>query len=132
MPNRSELLQRRLVAFGASANELVRRIPRDLAGQNVARQLVRSATAPAALYAEAREAESTHDYIHKMKLCLKELRESGVWIAMLHSTSGGTIHPQRLERECDQLTAIVVACIRKARSHEEGAQTPPAPRSSVS
>jgi four helix bundle protein len=117
MPNKSELLQRRLVLFGASASELSRRLPRDVAGQNVARQLVRAATAPAANYAEAREAESTADYLHRMKICLKELRETAVWISTAQLLSGGQLNADALEKECNELISIFVACLKRARTH---------------
>lgn len=117
MKSQSDALQHRLVRFGTAASELSRRIPRDIAGQNIARQLVRSATSPAANYAEAREAESNSDYIHKVKVCIKELRETAVWLAMAQQISHGTLNAEPLEKECDRLTAIFVACLKKARSH---------------
>jgi four helix bundle protein len=47
------------------------------------RQLARSATSPAANYAEAREAVSSRDYVHRMKIVVKELRETITWLEML-------------------------------------------------
>ena len=116
MPHKSDLLQNRLIVFGASACELSRRFPRDIAGQTLARQLVRCATSPAANYAEAREAESTIDYVHKMKICLKELRETAAWIAMAERTTSGGLQTKKLYAECGELTAIFITCIKKARS----------------
>ena len=54
-----------------------------MAGQHVAGQLLRSGSAPAAHYAEARGAESTRDFIHKLRLCLKELNEARVWLKIV-------------------------------------------------
>jgi len=92
----------------------VRRAPRDAALENVLKQLARSATSPAANYAEAREAVSTREYVFKMKICAKELRETEVWLKLAYSAE---FRPQQLEpliKECDELTRIVVTCIRKA------------------
>ena len=55
-------------------------LPRTAAGRHIADQLLRSATSVAANYAEASEAESTADFVHKMKLAMKELKESRVWL----------------------------------------------------
>ncbi len=68
-------LEERLIDFGADICKAVRRLPKDYVGTHLNRQLVRSATSPAANYAEARGAESTRDFVHKMQICLKELRE---------------------------------------------------------
>jgi four helix bundle protein len=114
---RSELLQRRFISFAVSTGEMARRIPRNPAGVNAARQLARSASAPAADYAEAREAESQHDYVHKMKLCVKELRETQVWIELAQMASGPGLRAEEIMKECDALIAISVACIKKAREH---------------
>jgi four helix bundle protein len=71
-------LQDRLIEFGAAVCGALGDLPNDLVGSHVSRQLIRSATSPAANYAEARGAESRQDFIHKMQLRLKELRETSV------------------------------------------------------
>jgi four helix bundle protein len=78
-------------------------------------QLVRAATSTAANYAEARAAESRRDFIHKMQVCLKELRETGVWLEIVSRLDD----PDRvyaLASECNELTAIFVASIKTARA----------------
>jgi len=77
-------------------------------------QVLRSATSAAANYAEACAAESRRDFIHQMHICLKELRETQVWIEILRRTSRPDgIGP--VLQECDELTAIFVSSIRTAR-----------------
>lgn len=78
------------------------------------RQLARSATAPAANYAEAREAVSSRDYVHRMKIVVKELRETLAWLQMVRASGFRTGDIEALERECHELTAISVTCIRRA------------------
>jgi len=78
--------------------------------------LLRSGTSPAAHYAEARGAESTKDFIHKLKLCVKELNESQVWLKIIR---GGELLPAtRLNdiiRERSELSRIINASITTAR-----------------
>ena len=79
-----EDLQRRLIQFGVGVCRHVGKCRRTVVTAHVMTQLIRSATAPAALYAEARAAESRRDFVHKMHLCLEELRESAVWLQFLN------------------------------------------------
>ena len=57
-------------------NYEIKNLPKTLAGNHIVSQLVRSSTSPALHYGEAQSAESRNDFIHKMKICLKELRET--------------------------------------------------------
>jgi four helix bundle protein len=58
-------------------------LPNSKAGNHIAGQLVRSGTSPAPNYGEARSAESRKDFIHKMKISLKELRETLIWLKII-------------------------------------------------
>ncbi len=73
-------LENRLMDLAVSIGRVVQRLPGDRIGAHFAGQLVRCCTAPAANYAEALGAESRRDFVHKMKLGLKELRESQTWL----------------------------------------------------
>jgi four helix bundle protein len=64
----------RLLDFAVAVGKIAKSFPNDRLGSHVCSQLIRSGTAPAANYAEAQAAESRRDFIHKMKLSLKELR----------------------------------------------------------
>ena len=77
-----------------------------------AKQLLRSVTAPAANYGEARAAESRADFIHKMKICLKELRETDVWLQFVSALSSDATPWRGLRDECDELIAIFVASLK--------------------
>ena len=114
MANRSEQLQRRIATFAASVDTLIDRLPRDTGGQNAARQLAKCSTSPIANYGEACEAESPRDYIHKMKICLKELRETRGWLMYISIRSAGSIEVEQFEQECNELIAIFVTCVKKA------------------
>ena len=80
---RGEDLEDRLLDFAARVGKLVEALPDTRLGRHVAGQLVRSGTSPAPNYAEARAAESKKDFIHKLGIALKELRESRVWIKLI-------------------------------------------------
>jgi four helix bundle protein len=76
-------LEDRLVDFAVRVMGAVEALPNSKAGKHVASQLVRSGTSPATKYGEAQAAGSRSDFIHKMKICLKELRETQVWLKII-------------------------------------------------
>jgi len=69
-------LDERLINFAASIMEMVENMPKSIAGKYISEQIIRCGTAPALQYAEAQSAESPADFLHKMKVALKELRET--------------------------------------------------------
>jgi len=69
-------LQERLIEFAVRVLNAVESLPNSRVGNHVAGQLIRSGTSPAPNYGEAQSAESRKDFIHKMKIALKELRET--------------------------------------------------------
>ncbi len=76
-------LQERLIEFAVRALNVAEVLYDTRTGNHVADQLVRSSTSPAANYGEAQGAESRKDFIHKMKIALKELRETLVWLLII-------------------------------------------------
>jgi four helix bundle protein len=80
---KSNDLERRLIDFAVRVIKVADALPKSPAGKHIAGQLLRSGTSPAPNYAEARGAESTADFIHKIKIALKELNESCVWLKMI-------------------------------------------------
>jgi four helix bundle protein len=69
-------LESRLIRFGNKAIDIAEGLPNSYTGNYLAGQLIRSSTSPLLNYGEAQSAESLADFIHKMKICLKELRET--------------------------------------------------------
>ena len=69
-------LETRLIDFAVRIIELCDRLPLSSAGNHIGRQLMRSGTSPAPNYAEARAAESQRDFVHKLKIALKEMNEN--------------------------------------------------------
>ena len=110
-------LQDRLVTYAVRIVLLSEALPETKAGKHVAAQLLRSGTSPAANYGEAQAAESKSDFIHKLKLALKELRETEVWLKVIMEAK--MITPQSklalLVKETDELIAILFTSIGTAK-----------------
>jgi four helix bundle protein len=110
-------LEGRLIDFAVRIIEVGRALPKTRVGNHIAGQLVRCGTSPAPNYGEAQGAESRSDFMHKMKVCLKELRETRVWLVMI--VRAGLIKPasklDSLIDENNQLIAIFVKSIQTAR-----------------
>ena len=77
---KSGKLAERTIDYGLAVIDYVDKLPHNAAGRHISDQLLRSATSVGANYAEASEAESADDFIHKMKIAMKELKESRVWL----------------------------------------------------
>ena len=76
-------LEERLINFSVMALQVVSKLPHDIGAKNLGNQLSRSCTSPALNYGEAQAAESDRDFIHKLKVCLKELRETQVCLKII-------------------------------------------------
>src|SRR5437870_9825292 len=80
-------LQKRLISFAAKILAVHSKLNRTSEGRHIANQILRSGTATAANYGEARGAESRSDFIHKLRIVLKELNETAVWLQLIDETS---------------------------------------------
>lgn len=112
-------LEDRLLDFAVRVGKAIDALPDTRLGRHIAGQLVRSGTSPAPNYAEACAAESKKDFIHKLAIVLKELRESSVWIRLIVKSE--LIPEQRLELvrdECDQLCKIIAKSLVTAKSNQ--------------
>ncbi len=114
MPRTGYDLEDRLIAFAVQICSLCEKFPVTAIGKHVRVQLARSATSPFANYGEAQGAESRQDFIHKLKLCLKELRETQAWLKFAERMSFCPERIQAARNECDELVAIFVASVRTA------------------
>ena len=80
-------LQDRLIDFAILIIQIAQKISNSDIGKHIKSQIIRSGTSPAANYGEAKSAESRPDFIHKLKLALKELRETNVWLLIIQRTN---------------------------------------------
>jgi len=108
-------LEDRLIDFAVEIIRMAEEIPRTRSGFHIGGQLIRCGTSPAANYGEAQSAESATDFVHKMKVCLKELRETRIWLKMIvRANLMDSSKPQVLIQECNELISIFVTSIRTA------------------
>ncbi len=112
-------LENRLIEFAARVIEVVEAMPGTKAGNYIAGQFVRCGLAPALIYGEAQSAESRDDFIHKMKIIFKELKESRVCLKLIMRKQ--MIKPvSRLENlitECEELIKIISKSIDTAKKN---------------
>lgn len=78
-----DILYERLLRFAKRCLDLVRMLPKTPYNDEYGRQLIRSSSSPASNYIEAIEASSRKDFIHKLKLCRKESKESVQWLRLI-------------------------------------------------
>jgi four helix bundle protein len=108
-------LEERLLEYAARVIRLVEKLPDTRAGNHVAGQLLRSGTSPLPNHGEAQAAESRKDFIHKLKICHKELRESRRWLLLIQRVP--LLKPNRVQAlvdETEELIRIFAASLRTA------------------
>jgi four helix bundle protein len=109
-------IEERLIDFAVRVIRVCDSLPKTYSGRHIHKQLIRSSTSPAPNYAEARGAESSKDFIHKLKLVLKELNESRVWLKIVIRAEMLPEHRlHELLDECDQLCRIISSSIHTVR-----------------
>jgi len=116
----SDELIERLLNFAARIGKVVDALPDTRMGRHIAGQLVRSGTSAAPNYEEGCAAESRADFVHKLSICLKELRESRSWIRLILKTEMLPQHRvSELLDECGQLCNIIAQSIVTAKRNKD-------------
>ena len=118
-------LEDRLLEYAVRIIRVAESMRRSAAGLHIADQLLRSGTSPYGNHGEAEGAESRDDFIHKLRVCFKELRESRRWLKLIQRAElidkpellGGLIN------EADELVRIFAQSIQTAAKHQRGGQT---------
>jgi four helix bundle protein len=109
-------LEERLLEYAARIIRLVEKLPDTRAGNHVAGQLLRSGTSPLPNHGEAQAAESRRDFVHKLKICHKELRETRRWLRLIQRVPLLKPAPvQPLVEETEELVRIFSASLRTAQ-----------------
>ena len=113
-------LEERLIDFAVRIIRTREFLPKIRVGNHIAGQLIRCGTSPAPNYGEAQSAESRADFIHKMKVCLKELRETRIWLLMI--VRANLIKPasklKSLIDENNELISIFVTSVKTAKQKD--------------
>ncbi len=111
-------LEERLLGYAVRIIRLVDALPPTKAGRHVADQLLRCGTSPLANHGELQGAESRKDFIHKLGICLKEVREAQRWLRLIYQVP--LVAPTKIEpllAETDALIRIFVASLRTAEKN---------------
>lgn len=118
-------LEERLINFSINIMEIAEKIPNTKSGIYISNQIIRSGTSPALNYAEAQGAESSNDFIHKMKICLKELSETMVSLKIIYKKPlyQEIEHIQQLINECNELISIFVKSIETANKNKNSVKS---------
>ena len=115
-------LSERFEGFAAEVIKGISKIQRNFAGRHIAGQLIRSATSAGANYEEACGAESRQDFIHKLQIVLKELKESLFWLRVAVKADLVTLEAVRLIlKEGNELGNIIgksVITAKRGKSQE--------------
>jgi len=109
-------LEDRLLEFAAKIVELTESLPNTRAGNHIAGQLLRCGTSSLSNHGEVEAAESRRDFLHKLRTCLKELRETKRWLRLVDRINkhGAIANFTMCLNEVEELIRIFVASIRTA------------------
>jgi four helix bundle protein len=115
-------LEDRLLDYAAEIIRLVDRLSHTRAGNHIAAQILRSGTSPLPNHGEAQAAESKNDFIHKMSICFKELRETRRWLRLIQRIFAAKLSSETgtLLSETEELLMIFSASIKTARKRAVG------------
>lgn len=114
-------LEDRLVSFAVAIILICKDLKSSFAAEHLAKQLIRSATSAALNYGEAQSAQSPRDFSHKMRICLKELRETRVNLKIQKETQliKNSAGLEDLLKENNELIAIFVSSIRTSEKRNK-------------
>jgi len=112
-------LENRLINFSVLVVQITREMPNDYAGNHFAKQLLRSGTSVSLNYGEAQSGESRRDFIHKMKVVLKELRETLICLKIIERTMAFEDSSKLVEakNENNELISIFVKSVETAQKN---------------
>lgn len=108
-------LEERLIEFALVVADIVDSLPDTRFCNHMGSQLIRSGTSPALNYGEAQAAESRKDFIHKIQVILKELRESRISLKVLSRRT--QLIDERALKESDELVAIFATSVKTAKKN---------------
>ena len=118
--SKADVLERRLIDFAVEILAISSKLPKTPQGRHIAQQILRSGTAAAANYGEARGAESRADFIHKLRIVFKELNETTVWLELLIKTCPVIAeNATSIVEENRELCRIIAASIKTVRHSEQ-------------
>jgi len=114
-------LEDHLIEFASGIIDIVESLPNTRAGNYIAGQLIRCGLAPSFMYGEAQAAESRDDFIYKMKMLLKELKETRVCLKLIlrKVIMQNAVKLEALRKENEELIAIISKSIDTAKRNNQ-------------
>lgn len=114
--NRYQELERRTAVFARECRDFTKQLPNTTANREYAKQLIRSSGSQAANYIEANESVSKKDFLHRIKICRKETKESGLWLQLCEARDTEVLEGTRtaLLAESRELRNIFSAILNKS------------------
>ena len=112
-------MEERLIDFAVRIIRLSSSLPRTVAGRHIGSQIMRSGTSPAPNYGEARGAESHADFVHKLRIVIKELNETSIWLRTIERSQ--MLKKESLTQlinENKELSRIFMASLKTARTRK--------------
>ena len=112
-------LEERLIDFAVAILALAEQLPQTYSSKHLKQQITRSSTSPALNYGEAMAAVSRADFIHRMGVCLKELRETQICLRIISKSNMLSFEKVKKDlQECSELVAIFTTSIETAKKNK--------------
>ena len=117
MTGENQKLLERLINFGEGSISLCQKLPSNPINRPLVNQYIKSSSSIGANYSEACSAESAKDFVHKVKILLKEARESKLFLRLILRANPGLVKDvDILAAELDEITRIFVTIVSKFKS----------------
>jgi len=114
--NKQYDLEERTFRFAKRCRDFVMKLPKTIANIEYGKQLIKSSGSQAANYIEANEALSKKDFIHRIKICRKETKESALWLQLCETSNDKKLEKERQEliQETIELRKIYSSIVKKS------------------
>ena len=117
IPNSKQYdLEERTYKFAKNCRDFVKKLPKTTANIEYGKQLIKSSSSQAANYIEANESLSKKDFVHRIKICLKETKESGLWLRLCETDGNQALidDQKKLTQESVELRKIFSSILEKS------------------
>ena len=110
-------LEKRLIAFSVNIIDLSKHLEQSIAGRNMSFQIIKSSTSCALNYGEAQSAQSKKDFIHKISIVVKELKETQINLSIIQQAHlcKSISSQENIMKECNELIAIFTQTVKTAK-----------------
>jgi len=114
--NKYRELEERTAQFARCCRDYVKNLPRTISNIEYGKQLIRSSGSQAANYIEANESLSKKDFIHRIRICRKEAKESSLWLELSEPINAEREKQQALIKEAEELRKIYSSILEKSQN----------------